>query len=206
MTGSTGSTGSAGWVLGVLLGLALAPVASAQSIDVSAHVAASQWSEFEGTDAGVGARVAWRAVPLVGLEADVTWYPSGFSEEPAFSGRRVEGLFGVSVGPIVGRLRPFARLAAGFLQWSDAPAPFPCILIYPPPINCLMASGHTLAAADIGGGVAVDVGARTFVRVDAGARLLRYPGPAVRFEPREIMDAQYWGSALRVTVGAGVRF
>jgi hypothetical protein len=190
----------------VLLGLALAPAAAAQSFEVSAHVAASQWSEFEGTDAGVGGRVAWRAVPLVGLEADVTWYPSGFPDEQAFSGRRVEGLFGVSVGPTMGRLRPFARLAAGFLQSSEAPAPFPCILIFPPPINCLMASGHTLPAADIGGGVTVDLGARTFLRIDAGARLLRYPGPAFRFEPREIKDGEYWGGALRIAVGGGVRF
>lgn len=180
--------------------------AIAQSLEVSAHVAASQWSEFDGTDTGIGGRVAWRAVPLVGLEADVTWYPSGFPDERSFSGRRVEGLFGVSVGPTIGRLRPFARLAAGVLQSSEAPAPFPCILIYPPPINCLMAAGHTMPAADIGGGVAVDLGARTFVRVDAGARLLRYPGPAFRQEPREIRDEEYWDSALRVTVGAGVRF
>jgi hypothetical protein len=181
--------------------------AAAQSFEVSAHVAASQWSEFEGADTGVGGRLTWKAVPAIGVDADVSWYPAAFPDDPpAFSGSRIEGLLGVTAGPRLGAVRPFARAAAGFLRSSGAPEPFACIAIFPPPLACLMAGGQTLPALEIGGGVELSTTGRTFIRLDAGARMLRYPAPTFRSEPLRIAEEEYWGSALRLAIGAGVRF
>lgn len=188
----------------VILGVSLP--ARAQSFEAGLHVSAAQWSEFEGTDYGVGARLTWLPVAPIGLEADVTWFPSSFPDEVAFSGHRLEGMVGITAGPVLGRLRPFARIAAGVLHSSEAPEPFPCIAIYPPPIQCLMASGHTLPAVDVGGGVSIGLSDRSFLRLDAASRLLRYPAPTIRSDPQRATEEEFWGSGLRLTLGAGVRF
>ena len=96
----------------------LIPVpAAAQALEASAHFAASQWSEFDGTDLGFGARVTFKPIALIGIDADLSWYPSEFpGEGTPFSERRFEGLFGVTVGPRLNRLRPFAKVAGGFIN------------------------------------------------------------------------------------------
>jgi hypothetical protein len=189
----------------VLLSMGIAiPHADAQSLEAGAHVAASQWSEFEGTDIGLGGRLTWRPSSLFGVEADVTWYPSEFPSELAFSGSRVAGLIGVTAGPRFGRIRPFGKAGGGFLRSSAAPEPFACITIFPPPLFCLMAEGQTMPAFEFGGGVEIDATDRTFLRVDAGARTLRYPGPS--FVERELRDEDFWGTAFRFAIGFGFRF
>lgn len=179
--------------------------ASAQSIEVSAHVAAAQWSEFKGSDAGIGGRLTWKPSSLIGVDADLTWYPSDFPEGIAFTRSRIEGLFGATAGPRLNRVRPFARVAAGFLTVSPSPGAFACIAIFPPPLNCALAGGDTLPAYEIGGGVEIDAPSRTFIRVDVADRMLKYPGPT--FDSNfEIRDEGFFGHALRLTLGAGIRF
>ena len=163
------------------------------------HLAASQWSEFDGTDLGLGGRITWKPASLIGVDADLTWYPSDFPSEIAFSGSRVEGLFGVTVGPQINRMRPFAKAAAGFLRSSEAPQPFPCLAVFPPTLHCLMATGHTMLAYEIGGGVEVSTTPTTFLRVDVADRMIEYPGPSFG------QDA-FVGHALRFTIGGGVKF
>jgi hypothetical protein len=80
------------------------------------------------------------------------------------SGGRVEGLFGVTAGVTIDRVRPFARFRPGFLAVRESPAPFACILIYPSPLECVLASGRTLLAVDVGGGVDVALSSRTLMR------------------------------------------
>jgi hypothetical protein len=193
----------------VLLVLSLAlitPQAFAQSFEGGLHLAASQWSEFDGTDLGLGGRLTWKPTSLIGIDADLTWYPSDFpSERPAFSGNRFEGLFGVTVGPQINRVRLFAKAAAGFLRSSEAPEPFPCLAISPPTLHCLMGTGHTMLAYEIGGGVEVSTTRTTFLRVDVADRMIEYPGPSLRSNC-EISDDGCFGHALRFTIGGGIRF
>lgn len=188
-----------------LLLLIAAPAARAQSFGASAHLASAQWSEFEGSDLGVGGRVTWQPTSIVGVDADVTWYPSDFPDGIAFTRRRFEGLFGVTVGPRVNRVRPFAKVAAGLLKVGATPGAFACITIFPPPLNCALAGGDTLPAYEIGGGVEIDATSRAFIRVDVADRLLKYPGPT--FDSNfEIRDEGFFGHALRFTLGGGFRF
>ncbi|HYB97242.1 MAG TPA: hypothetical protein VEC39_19880 [Vicinamibacterales bacterium] len=180
--------------------------AGAQSLEAAVHFSAAQWSEFDEGDRGVGGRVTWRAMPAVGVDAELTWYPSDFvSERASFSRQRVEGLFGVSIGPRLNRIRPFAKGAAGFLKISPPDAALACIAIFPPPLACVLAGGRTLPAIEIGGGLIVDATDRTFLRADIGQRLLRYPGPTLTdgFVRR---NEDFYGGALRFTLGGGIRF
>jgi hypothetical protein len=193
-----------------VLGLLLVPItARAQSFEASANFVASQWSEFDGTDLGVSGRFTWKPVPLVGVDAEFAWYPGEFPPDAIpFTQNHVEGLFGITVGPRFDRVRPFGKLAAGFLHTSSTQQFIACIAIYPPPLTCLMADSQTLPAMDFGGGVELSVTDRTFVRVDATARMLKYPGPSIIFgdRDREVRDEDFWGAAFRFTAGGGFRF
>lgn len=169
--------------------------------ELGAQVSSAVWSEFDETDVGLGGRFAWLPTGIIGIEAEINVYP----EEFVFSSSRVEGLFGVTVGPRFDRVRPFAKLRSGFLNVGDAPRPFACILIYPPPLSCELASGRTLAAFDLGGGVEMSVTRRTFVRVEAGDRIVMYPGPVID-RNRVVQDDSFFGHDFRFAAGAGLRF
>ena len=158
-------------------------------------------SEFDDTDVGIGGRVAWYPVGILGMEAEINAYP----KDLVFTRGRAEGLFGVTVGPRFDRVRPFAKLRSGFLRVGEAPRPFACILIYPPPLSCELAFGRTLAAFDLGGGVEVSTTQTTFVRMEAGDRLVKYPGPAIDHN-RMVQDDSFFGHDIRFAVGAGLRF
>ena len=129
---------------------------------------------------GLGGRVSWRPNSFLGLEAELNVFPRDFPSGRPFSRGRFEGLFGATAGATFDRFRPFVRVRPGFVAVQESPEPFACILIFPPPLTCTLASGRTLAAVDLGGGVDIATTARTFVRVDLGDRLVRYPGPVVR--------------------------
>jgi len=179
--------------------------ARAQSFEAGAHFAASQWSEFDGNDLGFGLRLTWKPSSIIGVDADLTWYPSDFPDRIAFTRSRLEGLFGVTVGPRLNRVRPFAKAAAGFLNVGETPGAFACLAIFPPPLNCALAGGDTLPAYEIGGGLEIDATARTFIRADVADRILQYPGPT--FDDNfAIREQGFAGHALRFTIGGGVRF
>lgn len=185
-----------------------ASVAQAQSLEAGLHFSSAQWSEFDGTDTGIGGRLTWRPLPMLGVDADVTLYPADFPGDTVapFSGRRVEAMFGANVGPRFDRIRPFVKAAAGFLDVGATPIAFACIAIFPPPLACVLAGGQTLAAYEIGGGVQIDTPARTFIRADITQRVLNYPGPTFRNGLEERIDDDFFGGALRFTIGGGIRF
>jgi hypothetical protein len=168
------------------------------------QLATATSSEFDSTDIGVSGRVSWSPTMLLGVEAEMGFFPNHLPEEPAFSKRRVEGLFGVTAGPRLGRLRPFAKLRSGFVNLGEAPRPFACILIFPPPLACRLAGGDTLFALDIGGGLELLLNDRTFARFDLSDRAVRYPGPVIT--GGRVRSESFYGHDLRVSVGGGVRF
>ncbi|MEO6408378.1 MAG: hypothetical protein ABIO45_06440, partial [Burkholderiaceae bacterium] len=106
----------------VVLALFVAPATvAAQSLEVGVHLASSQWSEFDGTDIGGGGRLTWKPMPILGVDAEVTWYPGDFPPDGIpFTANRVEGMFGVTVGPRLTGFRPFAKAAGGFMKTGEA--------------------------------------------------------------------------------------
>jgi hypothetical protein len=192
-------------ILAFLALVLVARPASAQLFEAGFNITSAQWSEFDGSDYGIGGRLTFKPLPFIGFDADLAWYLQEFPDAPEFSAGRFEGLFGVTLGPQLGGLRPFVKGAYGFLNSSDAPESFPCITIFPPPLSCVMAEGHSLPAFEFGGGLQFDVSSRGFLRVDVGSRWLRYPGPSFDSD-MEIHERDFWGARSRISFGGGVKF
>ena len=200
--------------MGLLVSLALLagiPAARAQDsprLALGAHLATVQVDEFDARDTGFGARLTWSPLDLLGVDAEVTFFPDEFpggDDRRAFSRRRVEALFGVTLGPRLGWIRPFALGRAGVVRYDEASGPLACIAIFPPPLSCVLAAGDTLPAFDVGGGIALFPSRRTFVRVDVSDRIVRYPGPAYDGNLQR-RDGDFTRHEPRVAVAAGVRF
>jgi hypothetical protein len=119
---------------------------------------------------------------------------------------RLDGLFGVKVGPRFDRFSVFGKVRPGFVRFGEAPAPFPCIAIYPPPLSCVLAEGQTVAALDLGGGIEVFPTKTSLLRFDVSDLMLQYPGPVLTRDGEAFTEDGFWGHNLRLTVGAGFRF
>ena len=153
----------------------------------------------------LGARISWYPTRWIGAEAEINGYPGDFPGQRPFSGGRLEGLFGATVGATFGSVRPFGKLRPGFVTFRESSEPFACILIFPPPLACTLASGQTMFALDIGGGVEVYATPKTFVRVDAGDLLMKYPGPVFDAANSPRRDG-FFSHNFRFAAGAGWRF
>ena len=117
----------------------------------------------------------------------------------------MEGLFGATIGPQLGVVRPFASVRPGFVTYRAPEEPIACIAIFPPPLSCTLASGKTVFAFDVGGGVEWSPVDRSLVRVTLTDRMLRYPGPAFDTSGQSHDDG-FAGHDLRVALGLGLRF
>jgi hypothetical protein len=195
--------------IGVLLLTSPTPGA-AQANDsrfqIGGHVVAVSSGEFDSTDVGLGVRGSWNAWSRLAVDAEIDVYPSEWPDTTTpFSRRRVEGFFGATAGPVIGRVRPFAKLRPGFVTFDQAPRLFACIAIFPPPLACRLAAGATVFALDLGGGLEVFPSARTVVRVDASDRLVRYPGPVLDSDFTAHAES-FFGHDFRFSLGAGWRF
>ena len=196
-------------VNGILFFLIAVPsLAAAQTEDrpfrLGALVASVASGEFDSTEAGLGVQVTWLPTPLIGAEVEVVIHPADLGD-PAFSSGRVETLFGVTVGPPIGRWRAFGKVRPGIIRYWQSPEPLACIAIFPVPVQCTLASGRTVATFDFGGGVERVIGDRNFVRFDAGDRMLTFPGP-VRDSGGTARDDGYFAHDLRITLSTGLRF
>jgi hypothetical protein len=178
---------------------------STPRFEAAAHVVTANSSQFDVTDIGAGGRFAWRPTTLLGVEAELNLFPREFPNDNGFSAGRAEALFGATAGPQLGRVRPFVKARPGLLRFSGPSEPVACILIFPPPLSCTLAAGRTLFALDIGGGIELSAGGNAFARIDAGDRLIRYPGTVFdnNFVAR---DSSFFSHDFRFTAGAGVRF
>jgi hypothetical protein len=177
----------------------------ARPFEAGVNVTVATVGELDATDVGVSGRLAWFPVEAIGVEGEIGVSPADIPDSVAISSSRVEGLFGVTVGPRLGRLRPFVRLRPGFLRMAEAPEPVACILIFPPPLSCTLAGGRALFVADVGGGVSLDVTSATSLRIDVGDRMTRYPGPSFTRD-RDVHDSSFFGHDVRLAIGAAWRF
>jgi hypothetical protein len=181
-------------------------LAQSQSrFELGGQITSATSSQFDETDIGFGGRFSWDPVAVLGLESEINFYPSDFPDRNPFSRGRVEGLFGATAGPRVGPLRPFVKARSGFVIVERAARPFACILIFPPPLSCQLGGGRTLPVFDIGGGIQLFPTARTFVRVEIGDRVLKYPGPVLDGKSAVRSDS-FFSHDFRFAAGAGLRF
>jgi hypothetical protein len=172
--------------------------------DVSLQASVRRLREFGETEAGLGARLSYRLSRWFAADAEVSLFPADVGS-PAFSGSRLEGLAGARVGPRLGRTGVYMALRGGAVRFSEAPAPFPCILIFPPPLECAISGGDMMASVQVSAGFEAYPGERLVVRVEAGDQLLRYPGPAFTRD-REAFDDSLWSHNFKATASVGLRF
>ena len=66
-----------------------------------------------------------------------------------------------------------------------------------------MAAGGTRAIFDIGGGLDVFTGDRTFVRIDAGDRMVRLPAPTL-VDGFTLRETAFFSHDFRLSVGGGL--
>jgi hypothetical protein len=186
--------------------LGLAQSNDDRKLEVGGQLAVTDLDELETTDFGFGGRFGFRATELLTFEGELNFFASDIPEEVPVTSSRFEGLFGVKIGPRFDRFSVFGKVRPGFLRFGEAPAPFPCIAIYPPPLSCIV-GGKTAFALDLGGGVELYPTERSFVRFDVSDLMLDYPGPALRRNRGEFAgDGGFWGHNLRFAAGAGFRF
>ena len=173
--------------------------------ELGVQVTSATSSQFDATDIGFGGRFSWNPIGPLGFESEIDFYPQDFPDHGPFSDARVEGLFGATLGPGLGPVRPFAKVRAGFLSIREASRPFACILIFPPPLSCQLGAGRTLPAFDFGGGVELFPSEGTFVRVEISDRVLRYPGQVLDANGAVRSDS-FFSHDFRFAAGAGLRF
>jgi hypothetical protein len=172
--------------------------------DVSLQASVRSLSEFDETETGLGARLSYRFRSWLAADGEVSFFPGNVGS-PAFSSSRLEGLAGVRIGPRLGRTGVFAAVRGGAVRFAEAPEPFPCILIFPPPLVCSISGGDTLPSVQLTGGVEIFPGDRVVVRVEAGDQLLRYSGPAFTAD-REVFEDSRWSHNFKATASIGLRF
>lgn len=174
--------------------------------ELGAHLATTSRDELDTTDVGFGGRFGFRASSLLGIEGELSFYPSDVPDNAPITSSRLEGLFGIQIGPRFDRFSLFGKARPGFVRFAGAPSPVACILIYPPPLNCLLAEGQTVFALDLGAGIELYPTKRSLLRVDVSNLLLRYPGPAIPRDGDAHTEGGFWGGNLRLSFGAGLRF
>ena len=186
--------------------LAAASATAQSRLEVSGQFVATELDELDSTDYGFGGRLGFAATPLFTFEGELSFFPSDIPDVVPVSSSRLEGLFGVKVGPRFDRFSVFGKARPGFVQFGEASEPVICILIFPPPLGCVLAGGETVFALDLGGGVEFFPSERTLLRFDVSDLMLKYPGPSFNRDFEAFDDDGFWGHNLRLSVAAGYRF
>jgi hypothetical protein len=192
-------------MLNLLLVAALAQSSVDRKLEVSGQLVVNDTSELESTDIGIGGRLGFRVSSLFTFEGELSFFPADIPDQVPVTASRLEGLFGAKIGPRFERFSVYGLIRPGFVRFAEAPEPFPCILIYPPPLGCIL-GGETVFALDLGGGFELEPRDRFLLRFDLSDRMLRYPGPAITRDFEVESEEGFWGHDLRFAVGAGLRF
>jgi hypothetical protein len=176
--------------------------------ELGANVTTLHLGEFETTDVGVGVQAAWKLSPVFAIDGALSLFPGGDNDLTASidEQRRVLGLIGMRAGVRRGAAELFARVRPGFLTFvgQDNVA---CILIFPPPLSCLVLAGYTAFVTDIGGGARVDVGDRMQVTIDVGDLLVRYnPEPFRSNGNSGVISGSLVSHSLLFSAGLNWRF
>jgi hypothetical protein len=168
-------------------------------------------SELQITNRGVGGILDWNVTHHWAIESSLDWFPGGWNSGPgSLEGQgRLAGLLGVKGGQPIGRVTIFGRAHAGFLSFSTIepvlPSPCSSTLVFPPLLECRLASGYTALTLNFGGGgsVALDQNGRVRLRVNVSDLIVRYGFVSERAEGQA---PAFYSNNLLLSVGLGWRF
>jgi hypothetical protein len=180
-----------------------------RSVEVGGHVSVLRLSGFDTTDAGVGLHATWSIVRGLAGDAAVTWFPAGDEFDAAsFSAQsRMLGLAGLRMGKDLGRVTLYGRGRLGFLRFAEQENVI-CIAIFPIPLSCRLATGHTAFAGDLGGGASLGLDSRDRLqlRLEASDLIVRYDVDAQVRRPNGEMSDGFVSHNLLLQVSLGWRF
>ena len=185
---------------------ALAQSNEDRKLQLGAQLAINDLAELETADLGFGGRLGFNATSFLTFEGELNLFPSDIPDEVPVTSSRLEGLFGVKAGPRFDRFSVFGKVRPGFVRFGEAPEPIACILIFPPPLSCVLAGGQTVFALDLGGGIELYPTDRSLVRFDVSDLMLQYKGPVFNRDREAFTEGGFWGHNLRLAIGAGFRF
>jgi hypothetical protein len=184
--------------------LAAAPAASREPRwDASLELSAARLGNLDETAMAAGLRLSYRLSRHAALDAGAL--RAGELGQPPFSASQTELTLGLRLGPQPDPFGFFVVARGGALRFAEAPAPLACVAIFPPPLACVLAGGHTAAVAQLGAGVERRIGSAGLLRLEIGDRLARLPGPSFDSDG-EIHDDDFWSHELRAAVSIGLRF
>jgi hypothetical protein len=193
----------------LVLSFSAVPVASAQidpyKFEVGVHFASMQQRTFSNNDIGLGCHFTFYPITRFGVEFETSFFPRNLGESVAFSSHRSEMFFGIKAGQRIGKLGFFGKARPGFIHFSEAPRAMVCILIYPPPLECSIASkGMTNFALDFGGIVETYPSRHLVIRADFGDTMIRFNGPAL--VDNEGLVGDFNKHNFQINAGVGLRF
>jgi len=183
--------------------------ASAQdrSVETGGHIGILRLSEFDTTDVGPGAHVAWPVAAPIAIDGAFTWFPGTHDagSNPFRGQHRALGLAGLRTTVTYGDVDLFARARAGFLRFGQQQAVV-CIAIFPTPLVCQLSNGYTAFAADLTGGASIGLARNGRLRasIEAGDLLVRYGLTALR--PGGTTTEGFVGHNPLVSIGLAWRF
>lgn len=153
---------------------------------------------------GLGLRFTYNLTRIIGLEAEVNFFPRDKDPTPRFSGgRKTEYLFGPKIGFRSKRFGLFGKARPGFVRFNRFPTIFR-IIRSPSTIEVdVTDSGPAnFFALDVGGVAEVYASRRIAIRFDIGDTIIHY---RQRDEPNNLAPA-YTRHNLQLSAGVGFRF
>src|SRR5574341_1311595 len=90
-----------------------------RKLEVSGQLAVTDLAELETTDVGFGGRFGFAATPLFTFEGELNLFPSDVPDVIPVTSSRLEGLFGVKVGPRFERFSVFGKVRPGFVRFGE---------------------------------------------------------------------------------------
>ncbi|MGH9319820.1 MAG: hypothetical protein ACRD3V_08005 [Vicinamibacteria bacterium] len=194
---------------GILLASASSALAQAgdeRRFEIGGQLAVTDVAELDSNDLGFGGRIGFRPGSLCTFEGELNVFPSDIPDDIPVTGSRLEGLFGVKIGPSFDKFSVFGKVRPGFVRFGESPEPIACILIFPPPLSCILAAGQTVFALDLGGGLEFHPTERSLLRFDVSDLMLRYRAPVLNRDREAFTEGGFWGHNLKLSIGAGFRF
>lgn len=124
------------------------------------------------TDSGFGGRLTYNLKSSLALEGELNFFP----KDSLFTGRKVEGLFGIKSGWRREKFGLFGKVRPGFVHFGKefGPPGYACILVFPAPIGCSVR--RTDLALDLGGVIEIYPSKKFLLRFDGGDTIIRFVG------------------------------
>ena len=122
-----------------------------------------------------------RRTPLLTFEGELNLFPSDIPDEVPVTSSRLEGLFGVKIGPRFDRFSVFGKIRPGFVPFGEPPRahrlhpylPAALELRHSPRGDVLRRRSRRRKSVDC---LSTE---RSLVRFDVSDLMLKYPGPVI---------------------------